>query len=101
MLLKFGKWFHPTLYNGCNYLSALGLKLILLLKGVYDCIVIIGALVWLPSSIDGTRNIRVNWSVCNQNKTNQSVKRVHNSLDALHLFVPYKHHDPFYGNDPQ
>ena len=21
------KWFHPTLYNGCNYLSVLGLKL--------------------------------------------------------------------------
>ena len=27
-LLEINKWFHPTTYNGCNYLSMLGLKLI-------------------------------------------------------------------------
>ena len=26
-ILGMDKWFHPTLYNGCNYLSMLGLKL--------------------------------------------------------------------------
>ena len=32
-LLEFGKWFHTTLYNGCNSLSKLGLKSISI-KGV-------------------------------------------------------------------
>ena len=26
-VLEWDRWFHPTLYNGCNYLSMLGLKL--------------------------------------------------------------------------
>ena len=31
--LGMDKWFHPTLYNGCNYLSMLGLKWIQVSKG--------------------------------------------------------------------
>ena len=36
------KKFHPTRYNGCNYLSMLGLKLNMLVKGatgVYCCLI--------------------------------------------------------------
>ena len=31
--LVIGKWFHPTLYDGCNYLCMLGLKFIHVSKG--------------------------------------------------------------------
>ena len=38
--LGMDKWFHPILYNGCNYLSMLGLKLNHVSKRGYWCLML-------------------------------------------------------------